>query len=144
LAGAAGGRSEIPAPPPVEPKASAAPVAPASASTPEPASASASASAAVTLESLLELVRVGRASLGAAIDNLYSGGELQADGVSIVLRLPDERTRAILEDPVSGKWLRRLPGSPGSWTFSYLEPANRLDPVGDSLREHFDATEELP
>jgi DNA polymerase III subunit gamma/tau len=133
LAGAAGGRSETPAPP------LAAPAAPAAPATPAPA-----ASAPATLESLLELVRIGRASLGAAIDKLYSGGELQAEGVSIVLRLPDERTRAILEDPVSGKWLRRLPGSPGQWTFSYLEPAHRLDPVGDSLREHFDATEELP
>lgn len=87
---------------------------------------------------------MGRASLGAAIDNLFSHGELGADSVSIVLRLPDERTRAILEDPVSGKWLRRLPGSPGPWVFSYLELVKRLDPVGDSLREHFDATEELP
>jgi hypothetical protein len=140
LAGAAGGRGEIPAPSPdpkPEPK-----LQPASQVAAQPAVETASAS--VTLESLLGLVRVGRASLGAAIDNLYSSGELRPDGVSIVLRLPDDSTRAILEDPVSGKWLRRLPGSPGPWTFSYLEPANRLDPVGDSLREHFDATEELP
>jgi hypothetical protein len=139
LAGAAGGRKKNPAPTPAAPP----PIAPKAPVVPAPAAPAASA-ATVSLESLLELVRVGRASLGAAVDTLYASGELRADGVSIVLRLPDERTRAILEDPVSGKWLRRLPGSPGPWTFSYLEPANRLDPVGDSLREHFDATEELP
>lgn len=159
LAGAAGGRSKNPAPPPAapaqtasvpipasEPRPPASP-APASAQAPSPPAASAATAAApatVSLDSLLELVRVGRASLGAAIDNLFSHGELGADSVSIVLRLPDERTRAILEDPVSGKWLRRLPGSPGPWVFSYLELVKRLDPVGDSLREHFDATEELP
>jgi DNA polymerase III subunit gamma/tau len=139
LAGAAGGRKKNPAPTPAAPP----PIAPKAPVVPAPAAPAASA-ATVSLESLLELVRVGRASLGAAVDTLYASGELRADGVSIVLRLPDERTRAILEDPVSGKWLRRLPGSPGPWIFSYLEPANRLDPVGDSLREHFDATEELP
>ena len=96
------------------------------------------------LETLLEQVRVGRTSLGAAIDALYKHGEVRADGVQLELRMPDERTRAILEDPVSRKWLERLPGCPGPWTITFEQPVLRVDPVGDALREHFDAVEELP
>lgn len=97
-----------------------------------------------SLESLLEQVRVGRASLGAAIDEYYKLGEVQADGVDLLLRMPDDRARAILEDPVSRKWLQRLPDCPGPWTIRFEEAVQQEDPVGDALREHFDAVEELP
>jgi len=129
-----------PAPAPAAPAA----VATSSAASQVSEAAPTAASGLPKLETLLEQVRVGRASLGAAIDSLYKHGEVRADGVQLQLRMPDERTRAILEDPVSRKWLERLPNCPGPWSIAFEQPVQRKDPVGDALREHFDAVEELP
>ena len=154
-AGQAGGSMATPAPAPPSPQpervaeapapapaASAPPVAPAAPVA--EAAPPASVGALPRLETLLEQVRVGRASLGAAMDELYKHGEVKPDGVHLLLRMPDERARAILEDPVSRKWLERLPDCPGPWTITFEQPVQREDPVGDALREHFDAVEELP
>ncbi|MCH2100712.1 MAG: DNA polymerase III subunit gamma/tau [Planctomycetes bacterium] len=139
-AGPAGGKAPIPAPAlSISPAATAAPEASRGRES-EPLGARAFPS----LESLLEQVRVGRASLGRAIDELYQHGEMRADEVYLLLRMPDERARVILEDPVSRKWLERLPDCPGPWTIEFEQPVERKDLVGDALRQHFDAVEELP
>lgn len=155
-AGHAGGTSPAAAPAPSPPapetprvaepapQAASAPQA-APAPRPEPVAPAAAVAAELPqLDSLLEQVRVGRASLGAAIDEYFKHGEVRADGVELQLRMPDERARVILEDPVSRKWLQRLPDCPGPWSIHFEEEVQQADPVGDALREHFDAVEELP
>lgn len=132
-----------PVPPAAPPAAAPTPPAPAA---PEAASAPAAPAAPEPddLNALLERVRVGRPSLGAAIDNLYVSGRVATNHVEIVLRPTDDTTRAILLDPVSGKWLERLPGSPGPWRIEFQVIERDADPVGDALRDHFDAVEEVP
>ena len=85
---------------------------------------------AVGLQELADASANVDKGLGAAMDEFYKHGEVKADGVHLLLRMPDERARAILEDPVSRKWLERLPDCPGPWTITFEQPVQRVLALG--------------
>ena len=68
---------------------------------------------------------------------------MSATGVTLTLREPGPRDRAMLEDPIELKALAKLPGSPGPWTVQFEVPnVGPDDPVGARLIESFGGQEE--
>ncbi len=132
----------------VREEASSAPSAPSAPSSPSVPSAPsrdpAPPSPAVDIGPLLDRVLQEQRTLGQILRSFLIEARVGEDGVSLLLRRPSPRDRAVLEDPATSRFLRELPGSPGPWEIRFQEAPVASDPLGERLRQTFDGMEEVP